>query len=147
MGTHYEVVYSLLLRDETPEDMLAEFRWHLGLSSEKPENMTVDCDVPLLSADQAGYLPGGAFAVLRRQSRGTHETWGLYSRVYWDDDTWAENWWAFGELLAKYADGDGYIGFWRDADFDTAVTEMIARGGGLEFSTRDEPRHLKRITV
>jgi hypothetical protein len=56
--------------------------------------------------------------------------------VYWLDDDRAELAWQFGELLAAWADNDGYMGFWREADFDETVTVLIARDGKLHIPER-----------
>ncbi|GIH13079.1 hypothetical protein [Rugosimonospora africana] len=88
MSGHFEVVFSVFLRDDTPAEVLAELRWHLGLSPERSPRLTIDDDEPLLSPGTPSYLPGGETATLNRQYRytssgGDHYAWGLHARVYW----------------------------------------------------------------
>ena len=132
MSSHYEVIYSLFLKDDTPDHILAELRWHLGLSPEKPSNLIIDYETPQLAVQTESYLPGDEIAVLKHQNRTSHSrAWGLHCRAFWKDDGWAELWWQFAELLAAWADNDGYIGSWREADHDETPTALVSRGGKL----------------
>src|SRR6266487_575630 len=111
MSFHYEVVFSLFLRDDIPSGVLDELRWHLGLSTQQPDACAIDYDWPQMRPDERSYLPGGEVAVLRRQYRYSqsgvqHHAWGLYARLFWLDDRWAEAWWQVAAWLAPYADGD-----------------------------------------
>jgi hypothetical protein len=70
MSGHYEVVFSLFLRAETPKAVLDELHWHLGLSSERPDSLVIGTCASELTPNRDSYLPGGCVAILKRQSRG-----------------------------------------------------------------------------
>jgi hypothetical protein len=131
VSSHFEVIYSLFLKDDTPEEILAELRWHLGLSPEKPSNLILDYVTPQLAVQTETYLPGDEIAVLKHQQITSHRrAWGLYHRAFWKDDTLADLG-RFAELLAAWADDDGYIGLWREADHEETPTVLISRSGQL----------------
>ncbi|GLY53759.1 hypothetical protein [Lentzea sp. NBRC 102530] len=137
MSLHFEVVYSLFLRDDTPRETLDELRYHLGLTEDRPQNLVVDHDHPVLAPDPDSYLPGGEHVALRRQGRGRNSdgeihAWGLYARLYWVDDQWAEVWWQVAQWLAPYVADDGYIGFYREEQ-DERPTPFMVSGGELHM--------------
>lgn len=35
MSGHYEIVFSLFIRDDVPPEILAELRWRLGLTADR----------------------------------------------------------------------------------------------------------------
>lgn len=136
MSFHYEVTFSLFLRDDTPVEVLDELRWHLGQSSERPEICVVDYDGPVLLPAESSPLAGGEVATLQRQYRFTqngaeHFSWGVHARLYWLDDHWAEVWWQVATWLAPYAD-DGYAGFFREEN-DEQPTLLLMRSGEPYF--------------
>jgi hypothetical protein len=124
MSAHYEVVFSLCLRDDTPADALDELRWHLGLAGQRPGVWALGYDTPQLRPDEASPLPGGEAAALCRQAAG----WGLHTRLRWADERWAEVWWQVVAWLSRYAGQDGYAGFYR-AEHDEQPTVLVVRGG------------------
>ncbi|WP_394615259.1 hypothetical protein JNUCC0626_36465 [Lentzea sp. JNUCC 0626] len=133
MSLHFEVVYSFFLRDDTPPETLDELRYHLGLSEIRPPNLVVDYDHPVLEPVAESYLPGGEHVALRRQSRGRNRdgeiyAWGLYARLYWVDDQWAEVWWQVAQWLAPYAADDGYGGFYREEQDERPTPFMVSNG-------------------
>jgi hypothetical protein len=133
VSSHYEVVFSLFLRDDTPSVVLDELRWHLGLLTQRPEVCAIEDDWPQLRPNERTYLPGGEVALLQRQYRYSragveHHAWGLYTRQFWLDDHWAAAWWRAAAWLAPHADGDGYAGFFRE-EGDERPTLLLIRGG------------------
>lgn len=138
MSDHYEVVFTVFLRDDTPEDVLDALRWHLGLRAEMPDAVKAAAETdpyiyPLLEPDPDSYLPGGDVASLKRQLRGTSMdgtdsySWGLFSRNYWlDDDIGRVD--TILDLLAPYAGEQGYSGFYRDED-TTELTLFVLHDG------------------
>jgi hypothetical protein len=142
VSLHYEVVFSLFLRDDLPADVLNELRWHLGLSSERPTRPVIDYEGPQLRPAATSYLPGGETASLQRQYRhsanGTdHYAWGLHVRLFWLDDQWAEVWWQVAAWLAAWADEDGYAGFFRE-EAEATPTLLVVRGGEPELREGDQ---------
>ncbi|MCG8921546.1 hypothetical protein [Lentzea sp. CC55] len=127
MSFHYEVVFSLFLRENTPAEVLDELRYHLGLAPEPPRNPVLDYDFPVLRPNPDSYLPGGEHAALREQLRGFNDegdlhAWGLHARLFWLDDQWAEVWWQVVQWLAPHVEDNGYAGFVREeADERPAV--------------------------
>ena len=133
MSLHYEVVFSLFLRDDTPSGVLDELRWQLGLSTQKPDACAIDYEWPQMRPNEPSYLPGGEVAMLRRQYRYSrsgveHHAWGLYVREFWLDDHWVAAWLRVAAWLAPYADGDGYAGFFREEQ-DEQPSLLFVRGG------------------
>lgn len=133
MSQHFEIVFSVFLRDDIPADMLAELRWHLGLSTGQPEQLAIDYGEPTLRPNTPSYLPGGESVQLERQHRGTspsgeHYAWGLYARLFWLDDQWADVWWQVAEWLAPWAEDEGYAGFYREEFEDTPAILLIRNG-------------------
>lgn len=133
VSLHYEVVFACYLRDDIPESVLNALRWHLGMDVERPANLDADeHPYPLLAPDPDGWLPGGDFASLRRQSRGFTATgerhaWGLFTRNYWlDDDMGGLA--TILDLLAPYVEEDGYGGHFRE-EYDTELTAFVFRDG------------------
>lgn len=143
MGQHFEIVFSLFIRDDAPADILAELRWHLGLSAQRPATLIVDYDEPQLIPDiESNWMPGIETATFTRQHVHTkgdveHHAWGLYVRVMWGDDRWSEVWWQFATLLAKWAADDGYAGFYRELD-DHDPRALVIRNGELEIGERGQ---------
>src|SRR5690242_4942006 len=124
MSGHFEIVFSVFLRDDTPAAVLDELRWQLGLARERPGQLVIDYDEPQLRPAASSYLPGGETANLERQYRytaptGEHYAWGLHVRLFWLDDTWAEVWLQVAEWLAPWAEDDGYAGFFREEADET----------------------------
>ncbi len=133
MSQHFEIVFSVFLRDDTPADVLAELQWHLGLSTEQPEHLAIDYGEPLLRPSAPSYLPGGESVKLERQHRytspsGEHYAWGLYARLFWLDDQWADVWWQVAEWLAPWVEDEGYAGSYREEYEDTPVILLIRNG-------------------
>ncbi|MDT7782948.1 MAG: hypothetical protein QOF58_1367 [Pseudonocardiales bacterium] len=138
MSSHYEVVFSTFLRDDTPPAVLDELRYHLGVTEQRPHNLVIDYDFPVLRPDTDSYLPGGDHVALRRQLRGhhangEHHAWGLHARLYWLDDQWAEIWWQVVSLLAPHVEDDGYAGHFRE-EYDERATSLIILGGAPHLS-------------
>jgi hypothetical protein len=143
VSAHYEVVFSVFLRDDTPADVLAELRWHLGLSPERPPRLAIDRELPLLAPGSPSRLPGGEGASLDRRHRYPssaveHYAWSLYARLYWLDDLWAHYWGRVAELLAPWADEDGYAGFFRE-EFDQTRTFLLFRDGAFHLGESGRP--------
>jgi hypothetical protein len=122
MSDHYEVIFTAFLRDDTPEKVLNELRWHLGLTEDKPPAVEGDPYASrLLLADPDTPLPGGSVASLQRQfryrSRGgaEHYAWGLLARSYWLDDELGEVS-TILDLIAPYVEENGFGGYFRDVN-------------------------------
>jgi hypothetical protein len=133
MSQHYEVVFSMFLRDDTPAGVLDELRWHLGLSAQRPDSCVIAYDVPQMCPAGGNLLPGGEAARLRRQLRysragAAHYAWGLYARLLWPDGQWAEIWQRVAVWLSAHAAQDGYAGFFRE-EHDERPTLLLVRGG------------------
>ncbi|WP_199444520.1 hypothetical protein [Umezawaea beigongshangensis] len=144
MSQHYEIVFSLFLRDDTPGDVLDELRWHLGADQPAPRAPVVPGG-PHLRPDPGSFLPGGDSASLRRQYRFTRgdqdwHAWGLSARVLWSDDTWAEVWWQFAQWLAPFADEDGYAGFFREETDENPTLLLVRRGEPLLGTFSEDPQ-------
>jgi hypothetical protein len=146
MSSHYEMVFSLFLRDDTPGDVLDELRWHLGLSEQRPTISALHTDYPLMRPGDS-YLPGGDVTVLQRQYRYDempgvkHYAWGLYARLFWLDDHWAQASWQIANWLAPYVEEDGYAGFFRE-ETDERPTLLVIHGGEAHlrnFAGHPEP--------
>ena len=134
MSVHYEIVLSCFLRDDTPDHVLDLLRWHLELLDDHPdEEADEDEDeVPLFAPDPDSPLPGGAFAELRRQRRGSDadgdiHAWGVYARTYALDDDLGEFFSLF-ELVAPHVADDGYGGHVRD--WLDSTLSLVTFGGG-----------------
>jgi hypothetical protein len=133
VSVSYEVVFSLFLRDDTPGEVLAELRWHLGLAADRPGPWALGYETPVLRPGESSRLAGGESAALSRQYRtdaagAGRPAWGLHVRVFWPDDQWAELWWQVAAWLSRYAASDGYAGFYREAD-GAEPTLLLVRGG------------------
>ena len=121
MSQHYEVVFSMFLRDDTPQEILDELRWRLGESSERPAACALSFRDRLLipGADYSDiflFLPGTEVtSPLRLQDRGTvirwvagqeqreqRYAWGLHVRLVWRDDQWADVWLRIAIWLSPY---------------------------------------------
>jgi hypothetical protein len=147
VSSHYEVVFSVHLRDDIPPNVLDELRWHLGERPNRPERLTVDYGDPLLQVDTGSYLAGGEHASLERthryRQRGSdHHAWSFFARLLWLDDVWAECWWQVATWLAQHAETTGYAGFWRE---ECAIwpTVLLLGGGHAYLATPGEqPRPL-----
>jgi hypothetical protein len=119
VSDQYEVVVSCFLDAATPEAVLDEVRWHLGLLDERPEHLDEDeVPYPALepSDDPDGHLPGGEFGSLQFQARGddVHE-WGLYVRLHVPEGALDE---VFDvvDAIAPHVAHDGYGGHVRAED-------------------------------
>jgi hypothetical protein len=146
MSYHYEVVFSLFLRDDTPSDLLDELRWHMGLSEERSTTPATDMDYPLMRPGDS-YLPGGDLAVLQRQYRYDdasgvkHYAWGVYARMFVLDDAMGEVW-QIATWLAPHAEDDGYAGFFRE-ETDERPRLLAIRGGELySYELGEQPQPL-----
>lgn len=133
VSLHFEVVFSLFLREDTPDDVMHELRYHLGLSTQRPANLEIDYGHPVLEPNPDSYLPGGEQAVLRKQYRYhragvEHHAWGLHVRLHWVDDAWGELWWFVASWLAPFVEDNGYAGFYRE-DRDERPTALIVLDG------------------
>lgn len=133
MDSHYEVVFSMFLRDRTPAGVLDELRWHLGLSPQRPDSCVIGCEEPAMCPAGSNVLPGGEAARLRRQHRysragAAHYAWGLYARLLWPGSRWDEIWGPVAVWLSAYAEDDGYAGFFREQR-DEWPTLLLVRGG------------------
>lgn len=142
MSQHYEVVFSLYLRDTTPPAVLEELGWHLGLLAQRPPDCYLAYDTPILAPDPASRLPGGDSAHLARVYRFTrnqvdHFAWSFYLRALWLDDQWGEVWWQVATLIAPHAVQDGYAGFFRELD-DEHPTHFLLRQGKPYFAVHGE---------
>ncbi|MYZ36125.1 MULTISPECIES: hypothetical protein [unclassified Streptomyces] len=133
MSSHYEVVLSCLLRDDTPDSVLAALRWHLGMDTEEPEDLDFEeCPSPLLEPNPNSRLPGGDFVSLRRQVQGFSDAgevhaWELFARTYWVDDHMLYLT-TLLDLIAPYVAVSGYGGHHRD-EYGTATTAFVFHGG------------------
>jgi hypothetical protein len=67
-----------------PDTFLAELRYHLGLTVDRPPAPELDDGGPIFAPDRGSPLPGGSFASLTAQDPKLH--WlgllGLYVRTY-----------------------------------------------------------------
>ncbi|MFC9977138.1 hypothetical protein ACFVH6_40175 [Spirillospora sp. NPDC127200] len=126
MSLHFEVVFTCFLREDTPPQVLAALRWHLGLAEERPAGLGEHA-YSLLAPDPHSRLPGGDVASLREQDQG----WGLFSRNYWLDDDLGELATVL-ELLAPHVEGPGFGGHLRE-EFESEPTVFAFRDGGYEL--------------
>jgi hypothetical protein len=135
MSSHYEVVLSCFLRDDTPDSVLAALRWHLGTEAEEAGNLDFEeHPFPLLAPNPNSRLPGGDFVSLRRQVQGFWDdaevhAWELFTRTYWVDDHMLHLT-ALLDLIAPHVavSGSGYGGHYRD-EYKTATTAFVFHGG------------------
>jgi hypothetical protein len=133
VSLYYEVVFACFLRDATPEPVLAALRWHTGASADRPPHLDANEHVyPLLAASPDSCLPGGEFAFLQRQSRGSLDAWGLFTRNLWLDDDIGELVTVLN-LLAPHVEDSGYGGYMRE-EGDAKPSIFTFRDGtyGLE---------------
>jgi len=137
MSDYYEFVISCFLPEDTPEPVLAELRWHLGETDERPPHLDKDA-YPLMAPDEVSYLPGGDIAILRLQVVGLHpEThadiyeWALFARNYYHEDVIGEVEHLF-QLVASYATEAGYGGHLRSLAYPSRH-EFVFRGGGQGY--------------
>lgn len=91
MSDHYEIVISCFLRHDTPEAVLAAWRWHLGSDPDCPDDLSEEEHPwPLFLQYPGSRLPGGDSATQRRSEsmtdRDGNDVWELYARNYWVDD-------------------------------------------------------------
>jgi hypothetical protein len=133
MSNHYEVVFSMFLRDSAPAEVLDELRWHLGLAAQRPDSCVISHEEPQMCPAGSNVLPGGEAARLRRQQRyrragAPHYAWGLYARLLWPGDQWAGLWGRVALWLSAHAEDDGYAGFFRE-EHDERPTLLLIRGG------------------
>lgn len=114
MSNHYEWILSLRLKPETPDSFLAELRYHLGLSDEKPETPELDCDYPCLVPDDS--LAGGGFRslVLQTPYLDRPSGWGLFLRTEVLDDGMYELVQIVPPWLARWSLTQGFIGWARE---------------------------------
>lgn len=89
----------------------------------------------MLDPHRDTYLPGNEHATLTRQIRYGHDhyAWGLYIRQLWLDDHWDHLWYTLAELLTRYADDDGYAGFYRN-EHEPFPTLLLIERGKMTFS-------------
>ncbi|MFB7272431.1 hypothetical protein [Streptomyces sp. NPDC056244] len=133
MSDHYEVVLSCLLRDDTPDPVLAVLRWHLGTETEDPEDLDFEeHPYPLLVQNPNSRLPGGDFVSLRREvqdfsATGEVYAWELFTRTYWVDDHMLHLT-GLLDLIAPYVAVSGYGGHYRE-EYATAMTPFRFHGG------------------
>lgn len=149
MSLHYEVVFSLFLRVDTPDEVLAELRWHLGLCTQRPGLWALGYETPVLAPGESSRLAGGESAALSLQYRsgvaGSPQTsteehaWGLHARLFWLDDQWAEVWWQVVTWLSPYA-CDGYAGFYREQDEEQPTSLLIRDGVSYLCEFGGQPR-------
>jgi hypothetical protein len=145
MSAHYEIVFSLFLRDDTPDEVLAELRWQLGLAAGRPELWALGYQTPVLAPGEPSRLPGGESAALSRQYLSTlagvdRYAWGLHVRVLWLDDVWGEVWWQVATWLSRYAAGDGYAGFYRESDAHEPTLFVVREGQPYLCEFGGQPR-------
>ncbi|MFI6520653.1 hypothetical protein ACIBF1_34225 [Spirillospora sp. NPDC050679] len=142
MSLHFEVVFTCLLRADTPDSVLAALRWHLGLDAERPADLDEEEHAyPLLAPDPASFLPGEDFASLRRKSRdhaagGGPYVWELSSRNHWLDDDLGELVTVL-DLLAPYAEDSDCGGYFRE-EHDVERTVFTFRDGAYDHEQRTE---------
>ncbi|MGI5163128.1 hypothetical protein ACQEU3_02060 [Spirillospora sp. CA-253888] len=142
MSLHYEVVFTCLLRADTPDPVLAALRWHLGLDAERPADLDEEEHVyPLLAPDPGGFLPGEEFASLRRRSGdraagGEPDGWELSSRNHWLDDDLGGLVTVL-DLLAPYAEDSERGGYFRDVHGGER-TVFTFRGGAHGHERTEE---------
>jgi len=147
VSLHYEVVFSLFLRDDTPVEVLDELRWHLGVTDEPPAVRALpDVDWPALRPqEETGWLPGADVAELRRQYRTTrlgvdNYAWALHARCCWYDDERDHVWWDMAAWLAPYAAEEGYAGFYREESEDVPTVLLVRGGRAHEWRPGQEPK-------
>jgi hypothetical protein len=90
-------------------------------------------DEPQLMPTPDSSLPGGDAVRLWRQYRFTqrgvdHFAWGVYIRLMWGDDTWANHWLPVAVWLAPHAERDGYAGFFRMESEEEPTLLLLRRG-------------------
>jgi hypothetical protein len=130
MSQHYEVVFSMFLRDDVSVEALHELHWQLGLGATMPAIRVLAGDSPVLTPalrakGRRGRVARSAeMATLQRQYRSTgagaereSHGWGLHARLYWPEELWSRNWWLIANWLAEHAE-DGYAGFYRAESVD-----------------------------
>ncbi|MGX1546736.1 hypothetical protein [Streptomyces adustus] len=139
MSTHFEVVFSCYVRDDTPEWVMAALRWHLGMDADFPEGLD-DQDGqldPLMVPDSYTnrHIPGGDAVSLRREVQGFTNhgelyEWELFARNHWIDDymLYLRD---LLDLLAPHVARPGYGGRFRDI-CDSEVTVFDFRDGTYE---------------
>lgn len=137
---YYEVVFSFFLRPDTPGRVLDELRWQLGLTPQRPRGSVMGDGEAMLRPAPETLLPGVECAALERQhvhtrrrvaperADGDAYMWGLYARVCWHDDTWANHWLDLADGLARHAEDSDYAGFFR-AETDGRPTLLSIRDG------------------
>jgi hypothetical protein len=126
---HYEIVFALDLRDGTPADVLDELRWHLGLPGDLPASTRLPVAYRLLRPSGQTHLPGGESVRLDRYLKFYgHFAIGLFARLFWLDDIWAESWFDVVEFLSPHVESEGYAGFYRE-EFDLIPHLLIYRKG------------------
>ena len=138
MSDYFEVVFSMFLSDATPSVVLDELRWHLGLRDafvgDRELTFGEDENWRVLEPQAGSRLPGGESGALVRQSLYTrpdgvdHCAWGVFSRRLWLDDEWANYWWIVATWLARYADRDGFAGFFRGESVERVTLFTISDG-------------------
>jgi hypothetical protein len=132
MSERYEIVLSCFLRGDVPESVLAACRWHLGMTSDCPEDLDEEEHPwPLLLPSPGSRLPGGDSATLRRSEmedeRG-HLMWELFARNHWVDDHLLMLD-ALLALIAPHIAVPGYGGHLRH-EYDTEPTVFVFRDEG-----------------
>lgn len=133
MSSHYEVVFSCLLHDATPERVLSALRWHLGEDVEEPGDLGIgEFLYPLLVPNPNSRLPGGDCRSFQRRvqeftAAGEVHAWELYSRNYWVDDHMLDLT-ALLDLIAPHVAEPGYGGHYRN-EFESGTTPFVFRGG------------------
>jgi hypothetical protein len=132
MSAYYEIVFSLFIRDNTGDEELDALRWHLGLSEQRPEECAIGTGYPLLRPHDGSALPGGDVVAFQRQrvyGGGRTHAWGLYTRLYWLDDTWANHWIEVATWLVSLAASDGYAGYFREETDEQPGLLLLVRDG------------------
>ncbi|GGN49182.1 hypothetical protein FHR83_008727 [Actinoplanes campanulatus] len=128
MSDHYEVVFSCLLADDVPAEILDVLRWHLGDLDERPALIEDEYTYRLLEPDPDSYLPGGEFAQLVRR----RDQWGLYARIWVLDDDMGYPHELFG-LLAPHVAETGYGGHIRDVNDHRDLSIIVFDGTGYRW--------------
>jgi hypothetical protein len=145
VSSHYEVVFSLDLRDNVPTAVIDELEWQLGRRADRPGSLAVEYDVPLLQPAAHSYLAGGEHGLLERAYRYSHRgvdhhAWSLFARLLWVDDMWAEYWWQVATWLAEYAETKGYGGFFREESELWPTMFMVSGGYAYLAPPGEQPK-------
>lgn len=143
MSLHYEWTLSLWLRPDTPDAVLTELGWHVGLEPGRPDECTLEGAAPALPEDQergTSCLPGCEVTSLVQQRPFGNRPLltGLFLRRYVLDDHMYDVMCTFPEWLARWSSTEGWIGCARE-ELDLKLwLNFYASGGHAYIATPEQ---------